>query len=98
VKGGGSLKVKRGGTGKISNSGGSGARLRTRNFNVALRNFKKPSKKHKRTHDHRHEPLIPRAPAVWDPTDPIIVAYREAHPRVEAAWRFYGARLGGPDV
>jgi hypothetical protein len=32
-------------------------------------------------------------PVIWDPLDPVIVAYRQAHPRVEAAWRRWSPRV-----
>jgi hypothetical protein len=74
-------KIKRGGTGKISNSGNAPKRFRA--FVKGLRDPKKPGK-----HDGGTLlPKPPRAPAVWDPHDPLIIAHRIAHPRVEAAWR-----------
>ena len=69
------MKIKRGGVGKQGNSGT--APRRTRTFPRAIRDPK----------NGKHLPWPPRGKPVWNPTDPVIVAYRAAHPRVEAAWR-----------
>lgn len=61
-------KLKRGGTGKQGNNG-SGPK-RTRTFPRAVRDPK----------NGKHLPWPPRGKPIWDPTDPVIVAYREAHP------------------
>ena len=50
-----------------------------------LRNFKKASKYG--VNEYQQVPKPPQSPAIWDPRDPFIVEYRDAHPRVEAAWR-----------
>ena len=67
LTGGGSLKVKRGGTGKISNSGGSGRVKRTYTPARAIRDPK---------HHQKHLPWPARGKPIWDPRDPVIVAYR----------------------
>lgn len=69
------LKIKRGGTGKISNSGNEKKRVRPPV--IAIRDPK----------SGKHLPWPPRGKPVWDPRDPFIIAYRKAHPVVEAAWR-----------
>lgn len=78
---GGVIKVKRGGTGKISNSGNAPKRFYT--AVKGLRHGKKPGKPGGGT-------LLPKPPAsppIWGPRDPFIIAYQQAHPRIEAAWR-----------
>lgn len=68
------MKLKRSGTGKQGNNG-SGPK-RVRNFPRAIR-------------DPKNGKILPwpaQGKPIWDPTDPVIVAYRAAHPRVEAAW------------
>lgn len=78
---GGTLKIKRGGTGKISNSGNAPKRFH--NFVKGLRDPKKPGK-----HDGGTLiPKPPRAPAIWDPRDPFIVAYQAEHAAPVAPWR-----------
>lgn len=79
---GGSLKIKRGGTGKISNSGNEKRRFHAA-CNTIYRNHKKPGKRDGGT----LIPKPPRARVIWDPTDPFILAYRQAHYAPTAAWR-----------
>ncbi len=67
-------KLKRGGVGKQGNSGSVARRVHT--FPRAVRD--KVGK---------HVPWPDRGRPIWDPADPFIVAYRAAHPRVEAKWR-----------
>lgn len=59
---GGSMKIKRGGTGKISNSG------TVRRVRPPVRAIRDPKGK--------HLPWPPRGKPIWDPRDPFIVAYR----------------------
>ena len=69
------MKIRRGGTGKVSNSGSIAKIART------------PVRAVRDTKTGKHLPWPVRAPVVWDPRDPFIIEYRKAHPPVEAAWR-----------
>jgi hypothetical protein len=72
---GGVTKIKRGGTGKISNSGNE--KKRTRPPVVALRDPK----------SGKHLPWPPRGAPIWDPRDPFIIAYRaQTRVRETSAW------------
>jgi hypothetical protein len=64
---GGMFKVKRGGTGKVSNSGNAAGR------------FHSPGRALRDTKTGRHLPWPPRGNPIWDPTDPFIIAYRKEH-------------------
>lgn len=79
-RGGGEQKVKRGGG--ASSSSGSGSRPWQYLHVKGLRDPKKPGK-----HDGgRLLPKPPDASPVWDPLDPFIMHYRQAHyvaPRVK---------------
>ena len=67
---GGALKIKRGGTGKVSNSGNAAGR-----FHAPVRALRDPK-------TGRHLPQPPRGKPIWDPTDPFIVEYRREHPPI----------------
>ena len=71
----GVFKIKRGGVGKVSNSGGNKPANRGC-YGVHLRDYKKLSKKHKRTNEFRQIPKPPRGQVIWDPSDPFIVELR----------------------
>ena len=60
------FKIKRGGTGKVSNSGGNKPTNRGC-YGLHLRDYKKLSKKHKRTNEYRQVPKLKRAPVIWNP-------------------------------
>lgn len=79
------LKIKRGGTGKISNSGTEKKRVRPPV--IALRDK-----------NGKHLPKPERGAVIWDPRDPFIVEYRKEHPVVEAAWRTRRAHSVGLDI
>jgi hypothetical protein len=74
-KPGRTLKRKRGGIGKISNSGQHAKRARS------------PGRAIRDPKNSKHLPWPSRGKPIWDPRDPFIIAYRKAHPVVEAAWR-----------
>lgn len=59
---GGTFKVKRGGTGKVSNSGNAAGR------------FHQPVKA-LRGKDGKHLPWPPRGASIWDPADPFFKGY-----------------------
>ena len=62
-------KIKRGGTGKISNSGNAPKRFH--NAVRAIRNVQ-----------GQHMPWPARnSKAIWDPRDPFIIEYRKSHAR-----------------
>ena len=66
---GGALKIKRGGTGKVSNSGNAAGR-----FHAPVRALRDPK-------TGKHLPQPPRGKPIWDPDhDPFIVEYRKLHP------------------
>jgi len=65
-------KIKRGGTGKISSSGNGPKRLHAPVTGLRV-GPKKPGK-------HGGGTLVPkppRAPSIWDPRDPFIIAYQQ---------------------
>lgn len=74
------LKRRRGGVGKISNSG------------TVPKRFHTPVRAVRDVHG-KHLPWPPRGKIIWDPLDPFLIAYREAHPVVRAAWRKYSANV-----
>ncbi len=64
-------KIKRGGTGKVSNSGNAPKRFYTPVVGLRI-GPKKPGKHNGGT----LAPKPPRAPLIWDPLDPLIAEYR----------------------
>lgn len=68
-------KIRRGGTGKIGNSGTAAGR-----FHTPTRQLRSPK-------DGKQIPWRLRGKVIWDPTDPFIIAYQQAHPHTEARWR-----------
>jgi hypothetical protein len=79
-KPGGIIKLKRGGATRNGNSG------------TAPKRFYTPVRALRDVHG-KHLPWPPRGNIIWDPRDPIIVAYRKAHPVISAAWRRYSSRV-----
>lgn len=65
---GGIIKVRRGGAVGNGNSGNGPRRFHT--VPRAIRNV-----------HGQHMPWPPRGKVIWDPTDPFIIAYQQAHPR-----------------
>ena len=73
---GGTIRIRRGGAVRNGNSG------------TAPKRFYSPGRAIRAAPHHiKHLPWPSRGKPLWDPLDPIIVAYQQAHPRVEAAWR-----------
>jgi len=60
----------------------------SRRFHTPNRAIRDPRRNKHQTYDGNVVlPWPDRGPAIWNPRDPFIIAFREAHPRVEAAWR-----------
>lgn len=73
LRGGGVLKIKRGGPGK---QGSSGSLQRRYHAPIrAARDFHKPSKRH--NGEFRIHPKSPDSPPIWNPLDPFIVGYQQ---------------------